>query len=253
MSWSGAPASVPVDWLADTGFPDERGFLLVEDSLAGGGRKRRVCRRRCRRAENHPTAPRRGCTPCARRRCWPTTSLAAGHAPWLNKPQHRFLSLLSLGDRQAVADKGPFYASGAWAWRWKDRIDRASWASSASPPPAMAAPRRLHGSALRLCAPSCRQRYCARPWSNVAAFPTGHGVAEANCATMRRCCTGPPTSWCRPSIPCAALVDDPWLMGRITALHALSDLYAMGALRTRPRSCLPALRLPELQRASWSN
>jgi selenide,water dikinase len=38
-----------------------------------------------------------------------------------------------------------------------------------------------------------------------------------------------------------ALVDDPWLMGRIVALHALSDIYAMGA---RPHSaqvhaCLP--------------
>ena len=41
-----------------------------------------------------------------------------------HKPQHRFLSLVSLGDRQATADRGPFSATGAWVWRWKDSIDR---------------------------------------------------------------------------------------------------------------------------------
>jgi selenide,water dikinase len=38
-----------------------------------------------------------------------------------------------------------------------------------------------------------------------------------------------------------ALVDDPWLMGRISVLHALSDIYAMGA---SPHSALVTLTLP---------
>ena len=37
------------------------------------------------------------------------------------------------------------------------------------------------------------------------------------------------------------LVADPWLMGRIAATHALSDLYASGA---RPVSALAAITLP---------
>lgn len=42
--------------------------------------------------------------------------------PW--HPQRRALYLLSAADGTALAAWGPFSASGAWVWRWKDRIDR---------------------------------------------------------------------------------------------------------------------------------
>jgi selenide,water dikinase len=40
------------------------------------------------------------------------------------RPQKRALYLLGTGRRHALASWGGFSASGAWAWRWKDRIDR---------------------------------------------------------------------------------------------------------------------------------
>lgn len=40
------------------------------------------------------------------------------------RPQRQFLTLLATGDGRAIASRGPFGAAGAWAWHWKDRIDR---------------------------------------------------------------------------------------------------------------------------------
>ena len=40
------------------------------------------------------------------------------------RPQRDFLALLATADGRAIASRGPFGASGRWAWRWKDRIDR---------------------------------------------------------------------------------------------------------------------------------
>jgi pyridine nucleotide-disulfide oxidoreductase family protein len=42
--------------------------------------------------------------------------------PW--RPQKRALYLLSTGQKYALAAWGGFSISGAWVWRWKDRIDR---------------------------------------------------------------------------------------------------------------------------------
>ncbi len=50
---------------------------------------------------------------------------ALGAGPWQRYvPQRRFLALLATGDGRAIASRGPFGASGRWAWRWKDHIDR---------------------------------------------------------------------------------------------------------------------------------
>lgn len=40
------------------------------------------------------------------------------------RPQSRSLMLLSCGAKYAIASRGAWSAQGAWAWRWKDWIDR---------------------------------------------------------------------------------------------------------------------------------
>jgi NADH dehydrogenase FAD-containing subunit len=41
-----------------------------------------------------------------------------------HKPQRNVLSLLATANGRAIASRGVLGAEGAWAWRWKDRIDR---------------------------------------------------------------------------------------------------------------------------------
>ena len=42
----------------------------------------------------------------------------------LHRPRRQSLALLATGDGRAIASRGSFGAEGAWAWRWKDHIDR---------------------------------------------------------------------------------------------------------------------------------
>jgi pyridine nucleotide-disulfide oxidoreductase family protein len=106
---------------------DEQGFVRIDAQL---------------RALSHPQVYASG--DCAR---WPGPGLpkAGVHAvrmgpvlaanlraalasppgpPTVHRPQRHFLTLLATGDGRAIAARGPLGAAGAWAWRWKDHIDR---------------------------------------------------------------------------------------------------------------------------------
>lgn len=50
--------------------------------------------------------------------------LARGEQLLNYRPQRHCLSLVSLGQRRAIASRGKLSACGAWVWHWKNRIDR---------------------------------------------------------------------------------------------------------------------------------
>lgn len=164
------------------------------------------------------------------------------------RPQRRFLSLVSLGERRATADKRAFHATGAWVWRWKDRIDRRFMNRFEDLPDiaAMAPIDALPGAVGEAAhCGGCGAKVGARGLSAVlaqlaAAFPDhctapDKGDDTSVLDTSGEACLAQSLDMVRP------LVADPWLMGRIAANHALSDLYASGA---QPLTALAAVTLP---------
>lgn len=114
-------------WFAATDLPrDANGFLATRPTLQLTGDDDVFAVGDCATVIEHPRAKsgvfavRQGPNVAENLRL-----RAAGKPARPYTPQRQFLSLISLGDKRAIASRGPFAASGAWAWTWKDRIDRA--------------------------------------------------------------------------------------------------------------------------------
>ena len=178
-------------------------------------------------------------------------------------PQRRFLSLISTGDRDAVASRGPWSAEGAWVWRWKDWIDRrfmrqftdlpemdteAAGARPAPPvPPGLAPPdvvRELSVVAMRCggCGSKVGATLLDRVVARLEPVRRDDVVVGLDAPDDAAVASLPPGKLLVQSVDAfRAMIDDPWLFGRITANHCLSDLYAMGA---EPCSALAIVTIP---------
>ncbi len=169
------------------------------------------------------------------------------------QPQDDYLKLVSTGARAAVADRFGLALQGGWVWRWKDRIDRAFMSKFEDLPalPAPALPRVLAAgvrealagakplcggcgakvgqadlrAALASLPPPTRADVLAGPGDDAAVLRHGAGYQIVTTDHIR------------------AFTEDPWLLARITAIHALGDIWAMGAA---PQAALAQVILPRM-------
>ncbi len=236
-------------WLAASGLPcDGDGSVLTLATLQVEGQPRLFAAGDCavlRRAPRQPSgvwAVRAAPTLAANlARCLRAgASLGAGAAPqglrqW--RPQRRALQLLADGScperPRAMAVWGPVaLGPSALLWRWKERIDRRFMARFAlgqamgTPGEAMA----CRGCAAKLAAPTLSAGLQA---AGV------RGPAE-DAAVVGRLDNGHLLLQSVDGFP--ALVDDAWLNGRLSTLHACSDLWASGA---RVNSVQAIVTVPE--------
>jgi selenide,water dikinase len=122
--WATGAAALP--WLRGLGVAlDAAGFVVVNESLQSISDAHVFAVGDCATMVGHPRprsgvfAVRQGPPLAANLRAALTGRLLARYVP-----QERALSLVSAGDRYAVASRGRWAAEGRWAWRWKDWIDR---------------------------------------------------------------------------------------------------------------------------------
>ena len=160
------------------------------------------------------------------------------------RPQRRALQLLGDGgwrqgrSPRALACFGPLaLGPAAWLWWWKDRIDRRFIAGFCTTAMAEAEPMACRG---------CAAKLAAAPLAAALGRlqPDGMAPAPEDAAVIGRSSTGQLLLQSVDGFP--ALVSDPWLNGRLTTLHACSDLWASGAAVTTAQALvtLPAAAAP---------
>jgi len=178
------------------------------------------------------------------------------------QPQRDYLKLISMGDRVAVADRLGLRLEGRWLWRWKDRIDRAFMAKFGDYPgmkafdvpgdavaglaDAMGEKPLCGGCGAKLGGAVLQDALQALPAPRRADVLSGPGD-DAGILAMGA--TEDQTVGQGVGLGVQVLTTDHLrafthdaaLMARITAIHALGDIWAMGAA---PQSALCQITLP---------
>jgi selenide,water dikinase len=160
------------------------------------------------------------------------------------RPQAWALQLLAdggvAGAPRALASWGPLtLGPSRWLWHWKDRIDRRFMAL-------FEAPAAMAGGGAMACR-GCAAKLAAAPLAAALellaqATPAAEQkspIPRDDAAVIGQTAHGELLLQSVDGFP--ALVDDPWLNGRLTTLHACSDLWACGA---RVDSVLALVTLP---------
>lgn len=188
--------------------------------------------------------------------------LAANLSAWIRggalrrfRPQARALYLISTGDRRAVVARPGLPAwRGSAVWRWKDWIDRRFMAGFTGVPVMVnPAPRSLVAAArggqnldARMRCRGCGGKVAAAPLARALAGLAGASGGDR--APVEDAAVLPvPGLLLEQTIDGFTLpVSDPYLGGRLAALHALGDLHAMGA---QPIGALALAGVPYAGRA----
>ena len=164
-------------------------------------------------------------------------------------PQSRWLALISTGDRYAVASRGALGFAGAWVWRWKDWIDRRFMRKFTQFDGVPA--RQRHApqvSALMLNDDEVQQSIsalamrCGGCGAKVGSTVLSRALSQLQVVQRNDVLIGlhAPDDAAVVRVPRGQAVvhsvdffrsfyDDPYLLGRIAANHALGDIFAMGA------------------------
>ncbi len=249
----GAAGAFPHGWLARTDLPLRDGFVMVDPDLRVQGDAHLFAVGDC---AHLPFAPRPKAGVFAVRAA-PVlyhnmrAALSGGRMRPFH-PQKSYLKLISLGGRSAMAEKYGLAPAAPLLWRWKDRIDRAFMDKLATLPP-MPAPPLPKVMALGARDDAQGAPLCGGCGAKVGGAALRQGIADTS-DLPPGVITGPGDDAAILRLPgggfqvlstdhLRAFVEDPVQMTRIAALHALGDIWAMGAT---PQAALSTIVIPRM-------
>lgn len=239
----------PPDLIRESGLAtDDRGFLRVKETLQAESDAATFGTGDCVSFAAHPDLARSGVHAVRQGEVLFENIVSYLHGRSLRRfrPQRRCLYLLNAGDGTAILNYGPVSWKSRWVRRLKDRIDR-RWVESFRP---LEMPSNSGDADEKLA-----QMRCGGCGSKVAGDvlsavlkrlePTQDarvliGARHGEDAAVFRGEAGGPVQ-VQTVDYFRSFTDDPYLFGRVAALHAVSDLYAMNA---RPFAALAIATLP---------
>jgi selenide, water dikinase len=249
-------------WLADTGLErDAHGFIKIDACLKALGSSEIFA---CGDVASNVDHPRPKAGVFAVRQGPPLADnlrrALAGEPLKAFVPQRDFLSLISTGDKAAIASRGPWSASGRWVWSLKDRIDR-TWMKKVKALPASDMTERAQSAGRsdriatdRSSALDQVPMRCGGCGAKVGASVLSRVLQRLDLRRTPDTAVGldapddaavfaPPAN--RMMVQSIdffrSFVSDPYVFGRIAANHALGDIAAMGAI---PLSALAVATVP---------
>ena len=224
----------PASWLTDSGLQlDQSGFIAVSASLQSCSHESVFAAGDIASVAEYPRpksgvfAVRQG-IPLARN----LSRYLKNQKPEPFKPQTSFLSLISSGDRSAIASRGEWQLQGRWCWWLKDKIDR-RFVRRFSDLPRMDAGVAENNELSPMRCGGCGSKLGRDTLESVLARidqDSGHNISETEQYPDDAALIEVPesTQLVQSVDQFRSFVDDAYLFGRIAANHALGDLFAMG-------------------------
>jgi selenide,water dikinase len=250
----GAAGAVPQPWLAETGLETEGGYLVVDRFLRSVSDPCVYAAGDCAHIAHAPR-PKAGVYAVRAAPILAHNLVAdlTGRMRRPFRPQRDFLKLVSLGGKSAVAEKSGLTLAGPALWRLKDRIDRA-FMEKLTRLPAMASPPAPAGAARGVAQELSGPAPCGGCGAKLGSGALS-GVIGGAAGALRDDVLRLPgddagilqiggQAQVLSTDHLRAFALDPALVARVAAVHALGDVWAMGA---RPQAALATVILPRME------